>query len=128
MFSPPSPPSYMYQALENNNEGLRRLRDYLLSSRAFTFKNFEDPHVRAFILGWATAPQTLPDQEGTAQGFYVMIPSIHYYGQAIPEGGSGMLSVSMQRYIDANGGKVVTGATVDQISHRQGGMQGAEAR
>jgi phytoene dehydrogenase-like protein len=120
MFCPPAPPSNVFQALENNLEGLRRLRDYQLSSRAFTYKNFEDPHVRAFILGWATAPQTLPDQEATAQGFYVMIPSIHYYGQAIPEGGSGMLSVSMQRYIDDNGGKVMTGATVDKFIIEKG--------
>ncbi len=112
MFSPPAPPSYLYQGLENNPEGLRRLRDYQLSSRQFTLDNFENDHVRAFILGWAMAPQTLPDQLGTAQGFYVMIPSIHYYGQAIPEGGSGMLSESMKRYIEAHGGTVMTGATV----------------
>jgi len=115
MFSPPSPPSFMFQALESNSEGLRRLRDYQLSSRAFTMKNFENPHVQAFILGWAMAPQTLPDQEATAQGFYVMIPSIHYFGESIPEGGSGMLCESMKSYIDANGGKVMTGATVDKF-------------
>ena len=92
MFAPPSPPSYLYQGLENNPEGLQRLRDYQLSSRQFTLNNFEHDHVRAFILGWAMAPQTLPDQLGTAQGFYVMIPSIHYFGQSIPEGGSCMLS------------------------------------
>ena len=115
MFSPPAPPSYMYQAMENSDEGLKRLRDYQLSSKAFTAQNFENPHVRAFILGWATAPQTLPDQLGTAQGFYIMIPSIHYYGQAIPEGGSQMLAVSMQRYIEASGGTVLTNATVDEF-------------
>ena len=48
---------------------MRRLRDYQLSSRQFTLQNFENDHVRAFILGWATAPQTLPDQLGTAAGF-----------------------------------------------------------
>ncbi len=95
MFAPPAPPRYMYQAMENSPEGLKRLRDYQLSSRQFTLENFENEHVRAFILGWAMAPQTLPDQLGTAAGFYVMIPSIHYYGQSIPEGGSGMLSVAM---------------------------------
>ena len=115
MFSPPSPPSYVFQALENNSEGLRRLRDYQLSSRAFTLKNFENPHVRAFILGWAMAPQTLPDQEATAQGFYVMIPSIHVFGESIPEGGSGMLCEAMKDYIEANGGSVMTGATVDKF-------------
>lgn len=112
MFAPPAPPSYMYQAMENSPEGLRRLRDYQLSSRQFTLENFENDHVRAFILGWATAPQTLPDQLGTAAGFYVMIPSIHYFGQSIPEGGSGMLSESMKNYIEANGSTVMTGATV----------------
>lgn len=120
MFSPPAPPSYLYQALENSPEGLRRLRDYQLSSRAFTLENFENEHVRAFILGWAMAPQTLPDQLGTAAGFYVMIPSIHYYGQAIPQGGSGMLSESMRRFIEARGGTVMTGATVRRFLARNG--------
>ena len=120
MFSPPAPPSYLYQAMENSPEGLKRLRDYQLSSKAFTLENFENPHVQAFILGWATAPQTLPDQLGTAQGFYVMIPSIHYFGQAIPEGGSQMLAIALQRYIEAQGSTVLTGATVDEFIVRNG--------
>ncbi len=115
MFSPPAPPSYMYQGLENNPEGMNRLRDFQLSSRQFTLENFENDHVRAFILGWAMAPQTLPDQLGTAAGFYVMIPSIHYYGQSIPEGGSGMLSESMRAYLESMGGVVQTGATVSKF-------------
>lgn len=112
MFSPPAPPSYLYQGMENNPLGMQRLREFQLSSRQFTMENFENDHVRAFILGWAMAPQTLPDQLGTAAGFYVMIPSIHYYGQSIPEGGSGMLSESMRRYIEAAGSTVMTDATV----------------
>lgn len=124
MFSPPTPPSYVYQALERNPEGLMRLRNYQLSSRQFTLENFENDHVRAFILGWAMAPQTLPDQLGTASGFYVMIPSIHYFGQAIPEGGSGMLSVALKRYVEANGGAVRTGATVTKFIADQGACRG----
>jgi len=124
MFSPPAPPSHLYQALENSREGLRRLREYQLSSRAFTLENFENPHVQAFILGWATAPQTLPDQLGTAQGFYVMIPSIHYFGQAIPEGGSGMLALALARYLQASGGTVLTGATVERFIVRGGTCAG----
>lgn len=124
MFAPPSPPSYLFQGLENNPEGLQRLRDYQLSSRQFTLENFENDHVRAFILGWAMAPQTLPDQLGTAQGFYVMIPSIHYFGQAIPEGGSGMLSESLKSYIEANGGTVMTGATVRKFITENGECKG----
>lgn len=124
MFAPPAPPSYMSQGLENNPEGLKRLRDYQLSSRQFTLENFENDHVRAFILGWAMAPQTLPDQEGTAAGFYVMIPSIHYFGQSIPEGGSGMLSEAMKSYIEANGSSVMTGATVSKFITENGECKG----
>lgn len=124
MFSPPAPPSYLYQALERSAEGMKRLRDYQLSSRQFTLENFENDHVRAFILGWAMAPQTLPDQLGTAAGFYVMIPSIHYFGQAIPEGGSGMLSESLRRYVEANGGTVRIGATVEKFMAEKGACRG----
>ena len=124
MFAPPAPPSYVYRGLEQNPEGMKRLRDYQLSSRQFTLENFQNDHVRAFILGWAMAPQTLPDQLGTAAGFYVMIPSIHYFGQSIPEGGSGMLSESMKRYIEANGGTVRTGATVRKFIAEAGACRG----
>ncbi len=124
MFDPPAPPSYVYQGLENNPEGLTRLRNYQLSSRQFTLENFENDHVRAFILGWAMAPQTLPDQLGTAAGFYVMIPSIHYFGQSIPEGGSGMLCEAMKSYIEACGGAVRTGATVSKFIADDGVCRG----
>jgi phytoene dehydrogenase-like protein len=124
MFAPPAPPSYLYRGLENNREGLSRLRNYQLSSRQFTLENFENDHVRAFILGWAMAPQTLPDQLGTAAGFYVMIPSIHYFGQSIPEGGSGMLAEAMKGYIEANGSTVRTGATVSNFITDNGVCRG----
>ena len=42
MFAPPAPPSYLFQGLENNPEGMQRLRDYQLSSRQFTLENFEN--------------------------------------------------------------------------------------
>jgi len=115
MFAPPAPPSYLYQALEKSRKGLKRLRDYQLSAKRFIFENFENPHVRACLLNWALAPQILPDQLGTAAGIYVMIPSIHNFGQAIPEGGSQMLSDAMQKYLLAKGGSVMTRATVSRF-------------
>ena len=53
-----------------------------------------------------------------------MIPSIHYYGQAIPEGGSQMLSTAMQRYIESTGSRVMTNATVDEFLVRGGECAG----
>lgn len=124
MFSPPSPPSYLPAVMENSPEGLKMLRNYSLSAKAFTLENFENPHVQAFILGWATAPQVAPDQLGTGQSFYIMIPGIHTYGQAIPKGGSQMLSVALARFIESQGGKVMTDAPVTKFVVDKGAARG----
>ena len=44
----------------NNNEGLAMLRNSRLSPKALTVENFENPHVQAMILGWATASFWFP--------------------------------------------------------------------
>ena len=115
MFSPPSPPSYLPAAMENSHEGLQMLRSYNQSAKAFVLENFENPHVQAFILGWALAPQILPDQQGIGQTFYIMIPAIHIFGESIPEGGSMKLTTSLVHYLEANGGKVLTNASVSEF-------------
>jgi phytoene dehydrogenase-like protein len=114
-FSPPSPPSTLARALETSHDGLRRLQEFSLSARAWVEMNFENDFVKAVMLNWALAPQILPEQEGAGQSFYIMIPAIHVYGQAIPEGGSQELPNAMARYVEAHGGKVVTGCPVTEI-------------
>ena len=111
-FSPPAPPSLTTQALERTRDGLRRLREFSLSARAWVEENFENDFVRAVMLNWALAPQILPEQEGAGQSFYIMIPAIHVYGQAIPKGGSQRLPDAMVRYIKARGGTVLTSAPI----------------
>jgi len=83
------------------------------------------------MLNWALAPQILPDQEGAGQSFYIMIPAIHVYGQAIPEGGSQELPNSMARYVEARGGAVLTGCAVTEIlveDNRARGLRLADGR
>ena len=105
----------MARALERSREGLRRLREFSLSARAWVEQNFENDFVRAVMLNWALAPQILPEQEGAGQSFYIMIPAVHVYGQAIPQGGSQELPLAMGRYIEAHGGKVLTCAPVSRF-------------
>jgi phytoene dehydrogenase-like protein len=114
-FSPPGPPSLLAQALENSPQGLLRLREFSLSARSWVEQNFENDFVRAVMLNWALAPQILPEQEGAGQSFYIMIPAVHVYGQAIPQGGTQNLPLAMARYIEARGGKVHANAPVDRI-------------
>ncbi len=125
-FSPPQPPSTMARAMETSHEGLARLQEFSLSARAWVDYNFENDFVKSVMLNWALAPQILPDQEGAGQSFYVMIPSIHDFGQAIPRGGSQMLPESMRRFLQANGNDVRLGVPVERIVVENGRAAGLE--
>ena len=96
--------------MEKSPEGLRMLRNYSLSARAFVMENFENPNVQAFLISWALGPNIKPTQQGAGSIFYIMIPAIHVYGQAIPEGGSIELPKALARYVEAHGGTVLTDA------------------
>jgi len=123
-FSPPAPPSTTAQALEKTRDGLRRLREFSLSARAWVEQNFSNDFIRAVMLNWALAPQILPEQEGAGQSFYIMIPAVHVYGQAIPEGGSQQLPLAMARYVEAHGGRILTSAPVRQFLIEAGVAKG----
>ena len=124
VFSPPNLPSLQPAAMERSPEGLRRLREFNLSARAFVEEKFENDAIRALILGWSLAPHTRPDQEGMGAGFYVMVPSVHHYGQAIPEGGSQQLPLSMCRLIESRGGMIVSGADIAKFIISDGRCKG----
>lgn len=124
MFSPPKPPSALAAALERSPEGLRMLRNYSLSARAFVHENFTDPRVQAFLLSWALGPNIKPSQQGAGSTFYIMIPAIHVFGQAIPAGGSIQLPIALGRYIEDHGGTVLTNAAVRSFIVHQGTARG----
>lgn len=124
MFSPPAPPSYMAASMEKSVEGLKMLRNYQLSAKSFVQENFENPWVQSFLISWALGPNIKPTQQGAGSIFYIMIPAIHVFGQAIPEGGSQMLPEALAGYIDDNGGKVLRSAPVRKIIVDSGEAKG----
>jgi len=124
MFSPPAPPSFMPASMEKSVEGLRMLRNYQLSAKAFVMENFENPWVQAFLISWALGPNIKPTQQGAGSVFYIMIPAIHVFGQAIPEGGSQMLPEALARYVEDHGGKVMTNSSVKKIVVKNGEAKG----
>ena len=126
MYSPPGLPSFLPAAMERSPKGLRMLRDYQLSARAFVRENFENPQVQSFILGWALAPQVTPEQEAIGQSFYIMIPGIHVYGQAIPRGGSDGLARALASYLRSKGGIVLTDNAVSGFVVRDGIARGLQ--
>jgi phytoene dehydrogenase-like protein len=124
LFTPAQSSDLMTTVMENNGAGLEMLRNYKLSPKAWVKENFTNPHVQAFILGWSTAPQLWPFQEGVGQSFYVMIPAIHYFGESIPKGGTDQLPYALARFIEARGGKVLTNATVNKFIISNGECHG----
>jgi phytoene dehydrogenase-like protein len=125
-FSPPTPPSYLPTVMENSEEGLEMLRNYALSPLDFTLENFENEHVRSFILGWATAPGINPIQEGKGDMFYIMIPAIHVYGESIPQGGTMQLPIAFAKLIERYGGTVLTESPVRRFIVEDGEAKGVE--
>jgi phytoene dehydrogenase-like protein len=124
MFSPPNPPSAVAAALETTDDGVALLRNFSMSPLDWTLENFENEHVRSFILGWATAPGIRPDQEGRGELFYIMIPAIHEFGESIPEGGSIGLPLALAQMVEAYGGVVVTDAPVAKFITSNGSAEG----
>ncbi len=124
MFSPPAPPGDRELVMRDNPAGIKMLREYRLSPKAYVRENFENPHVQAFVLGWAMAPQLWPHQENGGQTFNIMIPAIHHYGESIPQGGTKMLPIAMQRFIEERRGKVLTEATIERFMVQDGACTG----
>jgi phytoene dehydrogenase-like protein len=80
---------------------------------------FEDHRVKATLARFVSEIIVSPDDIGTGVFFFIMVPLLHTFGMAIPEGGSGALSNSLKRCIEANGGTVYTDSQV--VNFRQSG-------
>ena len=65
-FTPPSPPSALPRALETTQAGIRRLRDFSMSARAWVETYFEHEFVRAVLMNWALAPRSSRTRAGPA--------------------------------------------------------------
>ena len=114
-FSPPIPPSMMMSVMEQSEEGLAMLRNYNLSPKDWVLENFEHPRVQVYILQWALAPSIRPNQDGMGTLFYLMIPAVHNFGEAIPKGGSSQFVGAMARYIEDHDGAILLEAPVKKF-------------
>jgi phytoene dehydrogenase-like protein len=86
---------------------------------------FENPHMKAALTWFAAQSGPTPDHpaSGDFAGWHAML---HQSGAKHPRGGSGMLTQAMARYIEANGGKIVTGAPVTNILIEDGKARGVQ--
>ena len=84
---------------------------------------FHEEKVKAPLV-WMAAQSGPPPTEPLTAPFLLWHPLYHEGGVARPRGGSGMLTQSLRRHIEAHGGDVFTGAAVDEILVENGRASG----
>ena len=80
---------------------------------------FSEEKLRAMLV-WMAAQSGPPPTEPLTGPFVLWHPLYHEGGVARPRGGSGVLTEALARHIQAHGGKVFTGAAVDEIMVKAG--------
>ncbi len=84
---------------------------------------FEEEKLQTLI-AWMAAQSGPPPTEPLTGPFALWHALYHEGGVARPEGGSGELTQSLRRHIEAHGGEVVTGAPVEEILVEDGRATG----
>jgi phytoene dehydrogenase-like protein len=114
------------ELLAGHPEGNRWLRRQAMSAWEVVRDAFEDEHTRAFML-WMSFMTVQPvDRPGTGPLAYSLAFGRQRHSWTLPRGGSGALPRALARYLEANGGAVVTGARVAALMVEGGRCVGVE--
>jgi phytoene dehydrogenase-like protein len=115
MYKPQPPLGQLVSMLDSSEEG-RVVLDLMQRSSLDIINHwFESDKVRMHIARAVSENLQLPDELGTGMGTVMFTALMHTYGVSQPYGGSGKLSESMVRCIEANGGEVRCNAEVKRI-------------
>jgi phytoene dehydrogenase-like protein len=104
---------------------IERLTDILRGYGQVLRQHFVDPRVQGLI-GWMAAQSGPPPGEPLSAPFALWHPMYHVSGMRRPRGGSGMLTQTLARMIEAHGGTILTGRPVQRILTEDGRAVGAE--
>src|SRR5919199_1340433 len=120
-WGPPLP-----ELLAGHPDGNRWLRRQAMSAWEVVRDAFQDEHTRAFML-WMSFMTVQPvDRPGTG----ALAASLAFGRQrdswTLPRGGSGALPTALARYVEANGGAVLTSARVTGLVVEAGRCVGVE--
>jgi phytoene dehydrogenase-like protein len=115
-FGPPPPLGGLFAQLDQPGPGRDLLRALQMSCLDVLDDWFENDLVKAFLARYVSEVIVGPDDVGTGSFLFIMVPLVHTFGMAIPEGGSGALSAALGRAVVAGGGTILTGTTVSSIT------------
>jgi len=124
LYSPPVPLGPFMAMLDSSDEGREIMDAMNRSSLDIIDRLFEDDRVKIHLLKLVTENLQLPDELGTGMGIYLMPGIIYTYGVSQPIGGSGGLTDSLVRCLEANGGELRLNAEVEKILSSSGKATG----
>ena len=126
LYSPPLPLGAMIAMMDQSDEG-REMFDFM-SRSAIDICNqmFESDKVKMHFWRMITENLQAPDDLGTGMGMLLMPGIIHSWGVSAPIGGSGKLTESLVRCIEAFGGEVRCNAEVKRVLVSGGKATGVE--
>jgi phytoene dehydrogenase-like protein len=126
MYKPQPPLGQLVAMLDSSDEG-RLMLDFMQRSSLDIIKQwFEHDKVQMHIARAVSENLQLPDELGTGMGTVMFTALMHTYGVSQPYGGSGKLSESMVRCIEANGGELRYNAEIKRILVSGGKATGVE--
>ena len=127
LYTPPIPLGAMFAMLDQSAEG-RELFAYMQKSPYdIIVENFEHEKVQLFFTRMVGENLTGPEEKGTGVGIFVFLGFMEQYGIGVAVGGSGSLTASLIRCIQAHGGKVINNTSVDQVLVKNGRAAGVSA-
>jgi phytoene dehydrogenase-like protein len=99
---------------------VRFVRFGLLPARRMAEEWFEGDGAARMLAGNALHADFAPESAGSGIYGWVLASLAQQCGWPVPEGGAGELTAALVRRLEAHGGKVVTGARVNEVVVRRG--------
>ncbi len=126
--APPTPINLMRKLILGPKFGRQwqeRLSTIMRSYGDFIRHTFSSSQIQG-LMGWIAAQSGPPPSEAFSAPFALWHPLYHEGGLRRPRGGSGMLTQSLAKMIQAHGGDIYTSQTVTRILVENGRAVGAE--
>lgn len=120
LYSPPPPLGASYALMDQSREGRELWRIMQLSCHELLTGIFEHEKVIMHFARIAGENLVSPDEKFTGMGPFVFVSFLEAYGIGVPLGGSGKLTDALIASIRSNGGEVVAGVDVAQVTVRNG--------
>ena len=114
------------ELLARHAEGKKWVRRVALSAWDIIRTNFEDWHVRAFMLWMSFLTMQPPERPQTGSLAYSLPYGRQQHSWVLPQGGSGALPEALQRLIRSHGGEVVMSKPVVGLVVEDGRCTGVE--